>query len=461
SLPDPQEMHPKEPDPKELSTTGPPHPGKPDLISTSSSPSEFQPLRAGQFRFTRIAVVDRFGQSVDIVTPASATLFAPVVAEGLSPQGKVVLPTEPTGFVQLPPRLLQPERLNATFASATSDAAEPPSNATTNPVCAWILPNHLDQALACYDPGGAPLGNALVTTGTSGRQITWLPAPGGTYPTIASLTPTFPQLAEFLLGADAAGPIAFDDLLATIDATMWSIVPPATGDEQYLSVLIGRPLALARATLSYELAGPPLTDPAWQYTFAPQRADVLHYSFPVRLGDLGNTGDGLIGYFAGSDASRFLAVHRPASVTSPYITEIGPGSFLNLRLGRPPAPVTMLLDPQVPVHAFTDIFPMTTLTVPQRFTAPALEAMSVAFRAGPLVTDLLLPVTGEGPEVMLQRPTELNGTWSWIETDGTNTTRYGITPADQRAQFPATSASIRTGWLQLTGALGASNTVGG
>jgi len=55
----------------------------------------------------------------------------------------------------------------------------------------------------------------------------------------------------------------------------------------------------------------------------------------------------------------------------------------------------------------------------------------------------------------LSRPAELTGTWSWVETDGTTAIRtYGITPADQAARFSSTAATLRTGWLQLTGALG-------
>jgi len=421
--------------------------------------SGFQPLRAGQFAFRRAAVVDRFGQSLDLVTPDTSAATAPVPAESLEPQGSYVLPGETARFVQLPPRLLQPARLAAGFVSATDDTVSLPVDGDANPVCAWIVPNYLDAALSCYDPGGAALGEVSLTVATSGQsQVTWLPAPRSGYGSIASLAPAFPHLAGFLQGVAGAGPGAFTDLLATIDATLWSIDPPGTGDETYLSVLVGRPLALVRAALRCELAEPALTDPAWPFTFAPQPAELLTYSFPVRLGAVNLSGDGLVGYLAGSDAAHFAAVLAPAGLTTSYVSAIAAGNFLQLSFAdADPTYLTLLLDPQAPVHAFTDILPVATLMVPQRFVASALGALAVTVRDGPLLTDFLTPSGAAVPEVVLPRPTELNGTWSWVETDGAVATTYGITPADQAARFPSTAATLRTGWLQLSGALGPSS----
>ncbi|GAA2143737.1 hypothetical protein [Actinomadura napierensis] len=420
------------------------------------APSGFQPLRAGQFVFRRAAVVDRFGQSVDIVSPESAAAFVPIPAEGLAPRGAYALPLQTARFVQLPPRLLQPARLAAGFVSAVDDTVPLSIDGDANPVCAWILPNHLDQALECYAPDGAALGDLSLTISRTGRpRVSWRTDPGSRFEDTAALAPVFPHLAEFLSGLVAAGPDAFADLLTTIDATLWSIDPPGTGDETYLPILVGRPLALIRAALRCEFAEPARTDPSWPYTFAPQPAEVLAYSFPVRLGDTALKGDGLVGYLAGADTARFLAAHRPAEVTSPYITAIGPGTFLPLSFAdTAPAYVTLLVDPQAPVHVFSDILPVTTLAVPQRFVASALGAMAVTLRAGPALTDLVAREGAPAPDVVLSRPAELAGTWSWVEpAAATGTTTYGITPADQAARFPSTAATIRTGWLQLSEAL--------
>ncbi len=436
-----------------------PRPGAPAPVSGVWPSSGFQPLRAGQFAFRRVCVVDRFGQSVDVVSAGSADAFAPVIADGLAPQALYALPGPTPRFVQVPPRLLQPARLDAGFVSATGDTVALPPDSAASPVCAWIIPNHLDAALACYGPDGTALGEACVTAGTAGPQVTWRQAPAGAYPTFDALTPGFPRLAEFLLGVKAAGPGAFADLLATIDETLWSIDPPATGDEQYLAVLVGRPLALVRAALRLEFGGPVVRDPAWPSTFSPAPAEVLGYTFPVRLGDLGLSGDGLIGYLAGPDTSPFYAVTRPAGATTSYVASIGPGAFPLLRPSAPDAPpqpptyLTLLVDPQAPVHMVTGILPMTTLSVPARFTAAALESMAVTISSGPLLADFQVSAADADSAVVLTRPAELSGTWSWIETNGRATTTYGIIPADTAARFPGTAASLRSGWLQLSGAL--------
>ena len=418
------------------------------------SGSGWQALRAGQFAFTRLSVVDRFGQSLDVVAPATAAAFTPVIAEGLAPQTEFAGPPPTARYIQLPPRLLQPARWDIAFTPSVADGLAAPSG-EPNPVGAWILPSALDGALACYDPAGNALGEvALTAAATGGTQVSWLPAPGSTRPTISTLTSSFPDLAAFLGGLVTAGPAAFADLMTTIDATLWTIDPPGTGDETYLSVLAGRPLALARTSVRGEPAGPPATDPAWQYTFAPQASPVSGYTFPVRLGDAALRGDGLIGYLAEPDYGHFHAAYLPEGLTSTYVEAIGPGSFISAGFGTSaPAYVTLLLDPKVPVHLTSDILPTTAIHLPQRFVADALAAMALNIRFGPILTDILQPAGDAPPAVLLPRPTELDGTWSWAETDATGATVYDITPIDAAVRFPATAPTLRTGWLRLTGGL--------
>jgi hypothetical protein len=222
-------------------------------------------------------------------------------------------------------------------------------------------------------------------------------------------------------------------------------------------VLVGRPLALVRTRLQLELSGPPLSDPSWRFTFAPLKPDLPGYDFPIRLGDLTLHQDGLIGYFTGSDYSRFDSVAAPAQATSAYVQQIGPSNFLDLQFDPTSlAYLTMLVDPRAPVHAYDDILPVTVLAVPQQFVAPALAAMAITFRVGPLLTDLRVPETGT-PQVVIPQPAEKNGTWSWVqaEADGSTTT-YGIAAADQTAGFSSIPPVLRRGWLQLAAALSSS-----
>jgi hypothetical protein len=430
--------------------------------------SGFQWLRSGQFTFTRVSVVDRFGQSVDVVTAANAASFAPVVAEGLAPQKALVAAGKPAGpFVQLPPRLLQSARLDARFLPP--DLRPVPPNfdpnapgafdpGAANPICGWIVPNPLDQALACYDPDGAMLGEAAATAAPGGgSQVSWLPAPGSPAGRISALSGRYAVLGAFLRGVVNAGPAAFADLLKTIDATLWTIDPPGGGDETYLAAVTGRPLALVRAAVRGVLSGPLPADPAWQRTLGPPPPPQLpRLTFPVRIGDALLRGDGLVGYCAEPDFGSFRAAYRPAGLTSRYVVAIDETTYLKVRFdAADSANVTLLLDPRAPVHIVSDILPASTLSLPRRFVTDALAAMSVTVRLGPILTDLLEPAAPAPPAVVLPRPPQVHGTWQWAEAEAENAppSVFEVSPADAAARFPGSAPTVRFGWLKLTGGL--------
>lgn len=153
-------------------TYGPPEPGG------------FQALRAGQFAFAQVRVVDRFGQSIDVYDISLARALTPTIAEGLVPQQSIG--TGVATFIQLPPRLLEPARLDVGFAPTGPGRPSRPgedASAAADVVCAWIVPSPLDEAVACYAPDGAALGELTETAGLTGPQISWLPAPDSTCPT--------------------------------------------------------------------------------------------------------------------------------------------------------------------------------------------------------------------------------------------------------------------------------------
>lgn len=436
-----------------------PMPGVPQASFGAWPPSGFQELRSGQFYFQKVMVVDRFGQSLEIVTTQTADRFAPIVGEGLVPQ-QTVLPLAPQKWVELTPRVLQPAQLRMELVSATDDRAILGMDPGVNPVCAWVLPNHLDHSLACYGPTGEAVGDAYIVMSTAGTlEVGWFPSPFSGYTTLASLAPDLPHLAEFLLGVQAAGPAAFEAMLRVIDETLWSIDPLGDRADAYLSVLIGRPLALVRARLAYALAGPAVSDPSWRFTFAREPPETPSYVFPVRLGDLPLRSDGLIGYFRGSDYSALNAVYLPQGVTSPYVKPIGPGNFIDLRFDVASlAYVTMLVDPRAGVHAVTDLLPVAELVVPQQFVAPALSKMDVSFNVGPLLSDRIDEV-GEVPTIAMPLPAEQNGAWSWVQADSATPVRYGVVATDQAAKLSNVAPALRAGWLELSatlsGALGA------
>lgn len=434
-------------------------------------PSGFQQYRGGQFFFNRLMVIDTFGQALDIVTSGTGEgtneeQFQPIIANGLVPE-QTVLQQEPYRFVQLPPRLLQPGRLNFEYVSSTDDSKIIDLDAGINPVCAWILPNHLDQALSCYDNQGAAIGEMHVITDDQQQQtIYWEAAPNSPCLTLPDVVTTFPHLGQFLTALSQKTPQDFYNLLQIIDETLWTIDPLGERRDTSLSVLVGRPLALVRSRLQFQLDGPAVADPSWRYTFSPQTPDFPQYPFPIVLGNLNLRQDGLLGYFSGTNYDQFNAVYYPqdGEITQgqpPYVVPISTTNCISdLSFdGQSAAFLTMLVDPRASVHATTGILPVTTLDLPTRYVDPALRAMEVIFHIGPLLSDSrVLAKKSQQAEnspttLIMPKPSEKHGTWSWLEYAGESWNAYDIAAADQSVRFSNVPAALRTGLLKLSGAM--------
>lgn len=423
--------------------------------------SNFQIYRSGQFCFQKLMLVDRFGQALQLSSSKTYTQLKPIIAPDMTPVN-TVLSEEPHRFVQLSPRLLQPARLNFDFTSATDDSKIINLHSGINPVCAWILPNHMDKSLACYNPSGGYFGELrVITNDQATKVVNWEFAPNSIYTTLAEITTAFPHLGEMLSALIAKGPDAFSNFYQVIDETLWVVDPLGSRDDQNLSVLVGRPLALARCRLKYQLDGSPITDPSWQYTFNKASAAFINYTFSVRLGELKLRNDGLIGYFTGSNYEQFNCVHMPSDgtlipVSPPYNVQVTEGNFIDLTFDNSSESyLTMLFDPRASVHATTAILPSKILNLPAKFIEPALNAMDINFKIGPLLSVLTTEKSGsKGGEVitmLMPKPSENCGTWSWLEPDGSDWKSYPIKSTDEKANFSNIKPKLRSGILKLLG----------
>lgn len=427
--------------------------------------SDFQQFRSGQFCFERLAIVDLFGQTIELVNSANYERFALVRSPDLVPPVPIMA-LGPERFVQLSPRILQPAQIRLSFLSAVDDKKIVSQHSGTNPVCAWILPNHIDRALSCYDPEGIFVGELRVIVDADGqRAVSWEFGPGVSLAQLGKL----PHLDEMVAGLVKAGPDAFVAFYRTIDETLWTIDPLGARGDQNLSVLVGRPLAMVRVAVDYELAGVPMTDPSWQWTFGTAPPEFLDYTFPVRLGEVALRDDGLIGYFTGQNYAQFNAVRlpdgAPDTLDADYVRAIAPGNFLDLSFaGSSIANVTMLVDPRAPVHATTGILPQVDVKIGEQFVEHALAAMEVTFHAGPLLSRTTT-VTAVGPRgtlidpqaaitsVILPIPSERNGTWDWLQFDGSAWQAFDLQQSDQLADFSNDEAQLRSGLMRLRGAI--------
>ncbi|MDF2193254.1 hypothetical protein [Paraflavitalea sp. CAU 1676] len=425
--------------------------------------SGFQNWRAGQFLIRRLYVVDKFGQTCEVINSQTQMTTKPLLAPSLQPQHPVIV-QEGYRFVQLPPRLLQPARLNLDFVSCSDDKKVLGLSPDINPICAWLLHNYLDESIACYDNEGNILGGVwIITNDQQQKVVNWTPAPDSKIMTIADMinNPAYPDLnhlGQMLLAMQQLGPTAFNSMLETLDKAAVTIDGRQTTADMGLTLLAGRPVAMVRIQLQYELEGPVITDPSWRYTFAPNRNPVTSYTFNIRMGEAGQRSDGLVGYFTGNSYNRFYTPNVPARVEDPnYILPVGTGPSIALPFdGSTSAYLTMLMDPRSIVHATTGILPVISIGIPQGFVGGAFAHMDLTFRVNCLLGDTVTPevvTKADNTAVVMPRPSLKNGTWSWQQFEGqTGWATYDITPSTPTAQFNNAQPIIRQGLLRLTGA---------
>ena len=431
---------------------GPPPPPPPP-------PSTFEDLRAGQFTINRVAVVDAFGQTLEIVeaplgqnqyphTPGNA-VFAPLIADGLAPT-QPLQPKYPERFVQLPPRVLQPARLNLDF----------PGDTTGNPVLGWLLPNHPDSSVAVYGPDGTAYGALRLGVDASNKPDTaWDAAPGSPWPTLPAPSPGLGDLENMLANLHSLGAGALRDFLQAVDESLWTVDPLGGRADTFLSVLIGRPLAVARAALSLELQAEPWRDMAWPYTFTNPPPLLVGYQFPVRLGDLGYRQDGLIGYFK-DGFGQFNCIHLPQRrpgepPLSGYLHPIAQGNYVEAGFGPagrgPAVPLTLIMDPRAGVHAQCALVPVVEARLPAQWVDDALAGLAVTFRAGPVLAGQQAMSHPSPAALILPKFAEERGVLTWVERDGGGWTERAIVPGDDAARLPPVKPTLREGLLKLSG----------
>lgn len=250
----------------------------------------FFPIRGGFVALRELQLVDRFGQKIDLLyannngqfaDPANLwQTFSPIRSSWLTaaPNGKV---TNPQRLLRLPPRAASPTRLDFALVSAPDAQGGPVPDrldidlvAGANPVCGWVLPNHMDQGILIFDPAGNSLGELALSHRFGGvLEVVWFPTPESTKPITDPTDPSTGIPNQYMRGF-VAGILnqpaatrgqAFANLLEAIDSTLWAVDPMGGRTDQSLSVLVGRPLGLVRARLKLIADGDVPQDESTQY----------------------------------------------------------------------------------------------------------------------------------------------------------------------------------------------------
>lgn len=446
----------------------------------------FNPIRSGHMRLSRLTLIDRFGRRHQI--PRSKINSLSVSRTLRSGPDKA----EAGEFV-LPPRFTQPVRLNMRWLSNGNDAPsghddqkediEANIHPAASPICGWIVPNTVDSSLSVFDECGKALGY-LDLNGE------WRPPPGfgaltadasrsealavSHPPTDLITNPHLRRVVQWLEAKTQGGAVltafqsALDNALEGVDPSDWT-------RHKDLALLMGRPIAVVRAVLDFELQGLPNLNPGWETyrkTLMHGRdpvgdsANIESLDISVRLGEHHQLNDGLLGFWKEWESDPvtqdlppdFYSPQANASqATTPAADkrihcsapDVGDNPFtLNLSLAGPSRKVTMLVDPRGSLHATCGVVPVKNIRIPVDQYSDVLSKIEMSFFAAPVLS----PIRGHGAgldPVEMPVPPEAGYVWNWLEADGVNWTRIAkINPSHAEADL-GTRTAIREGWLQL------------
>jgi hypothetical protein len=424
--------------------------------SAPPATNDFNPIRAGALKIHRLQLVDTFGrvQELDIGRVISTEVMGLPFSSGTSMF---------TGSAMLPPRIVQPARMNFRWLSATPDIANHQDEAEMNahpnssPICGWLIPNNLDGSFMVYDPQGQAQG-AIDLEGK------WRFAPGHAVLPRDIRNPHLRKLVEYLRRQEEETPRFLAGLLDGVERVLEQIDPENFSHNEALALLMGRPMAIVRASLNLELLGLPATDPGWRafrqdiQAFFRGQLKSRNYGtfaqveFPIRLGEFNQLNDGLVGFWketATEDGNytyedrRFYLNNKDAGNIAEHsrITHYADDPDIYQTLESAPQKITMLMDPRGVVHLTSGILPTKAIDIPPEQFAEALKAMEVSFLTAPVLSDrgaLKLPL-----------PDEPGFGWSWLSKEnGRWEEDFQIDPVNFNASFGQKQV-LREGWLKL------------
>ncbi|MBV9762794.1 MAG: hypothetical protein JO340_19705 [Acidobacteriaceae bacterium] len=433
--------------------------------------ANFGPLRSGFVRVQGLTIVDVFGQLMSLNTGGTGSGLDAIAAFPLQP-----LPDDTVhkGLIYLPPRVLPPSRLWFRWLSATyspqpgvpGDFVELNSHPATSPICGWVVPNHLDRSLFFYNANGDPIGSFGLEHGEKKYRT----RAGNLDNPKSELSLDIGDEGAPIVNASLATFMWYVDRESTnfLIALMKSILdsdgfinPANYAQDPALSVLIGRPLALTRAVLGVETLGGVLPiSQASTSAAAPFPSDVNSKRFqfserqvtstatlgtvllPVRLGNLTDLDDGLVGYLIEGAAPHpyktFYSPSAPENVDPDVRRPVA--TTVQLTLNQQPIVLTMLVDPRSGVHATSGVLPVNELSIPPDQYAEIMHNLAVTF--------FTAPVLEEQTGLVVALPQETGFDWQWIPP-GALGLPLKANAANQIAEYGYSPQTLLEGWLKL------------
>lgn len=393
----------------------------------------YAPARAGFFRITKLRIIDALGRFRDIDYP---DIYAPACLR--DPQTP-----NPASYLMLPPRLLQPARLNAYFITAGD--TELPESLCTNmdsPICGFILPDLLTYGLTVYRGDGTLAGS--LNTIRTGSNICWKDPSGLT--TSDHLPPGLdPELHAFLTGLHQAGASALAELIEYIN-TLQTHSQSGSHTPSRIE-LIGKPIALARLGVRLEMLGD--AEPYRHYIGEAEKdktseTNIYAARFPLLIGNLTNPADGTIGFF---EDGNYNCLHIYPETPDDHPNHNNTYFIRSHRTTLCPDPktdqkvLTLLFDPWADITLTTGILPVRTMALAKSLTEQILQNMKTSYFCSPVLT---------GPQITLPIPHSDSLTFSWecLSKDG-QTERTVLHYEDTTMSNPDEQIHIAEGYVHI------------
>jgi hypothetical protein len=440
----------------------------------------FNPIRTGKMKISQLRLIDTFGRHLKVAAEMlDDAVVSDTLRSGISNGGE-------SAEIGLPPRLVQPVRLNLRWLSnghgpgheeGQQEDIESNAHPATSPICGWLLPNNLDNSLVVYDANGKALG-FLDLNGQ------WRQPPGDAgVPKVALIpNPHLRRVLQWIETTKGKNSHFQDAFLSALDSALENIDPENWSQHEDIALLIGRPLAVVRASVGLQLKGLPAINQDWEafrkalpYGRQPDIDNdcVQDVQFPVRLGEHRQLNDGLAGFWKentpeGNLDSEFYSPQSDKEDRSDgegkrhvihTYQDAGVEKSLNLllSLNDKPQVLTMLMDPRGKLHASCGIVPTKQIAIPPDQFAAALQAIEITFLTAPILSSSNPLIEQEGdedspstcPPIDLPLPHEPGYVWRWGERDGAHwkeTTQLGRVKPEAEL---AGSTNLRDGWLVL------------
>lgn len=331
-------------------------------------------------------------------------------------------------FMQLTPSINQDTRINATFLNRNETDKYPFWHETVDdlpesPLFGWIIVNYQDYGLQFFLADGTFYREIRV--GGPSKTVTgskWLPFDP---PKSTSKSNTGnAQLDELI--KELSDPDYLQGFFDMINGAIKTTPYPPSDYSAYANSLVGKPLALVNVGWSLELSAPALEAQNTRGNIPRSSAtDLASYEFPFKIGDNDRPFDGVVGYFKSDNVNtgktdwKNLYTYFPSTATK-NIIGIEPSNFPTLsptyiqpEPGFPVAGIpkqrnfgsyteartaqylvtTMIIDPYTPIHAYSPMLPIKSLTLANWTMQAAFSRMTAFFRLGPSLISQDVPST--------------------------------------------------------------------